>query len=250
MRTGSLESMSSPVNLAVFRTARTALHDLLDRVWPGHCLACGETADAGDLCPACRHALPRNRSACARCGLPMAVPADACADCLRHPPPLTATVAAFRYDAPFDRLLPRFKFHEDLAAGRVCSRAMAAIVREAARPDALVPVPLHRARLRRRGFDQALELAKPLARELALPLRTDLLRRVRDTAPQSRLDAPARRRNLRRAFAVDVRAGELPAHIALVDDVMTTGATLHAAAHALLHAGAVRVDAWVCARVA
>ncbi len=244
--------MSSPVNLAVFRTARSVLAGIAGRLWPGHCLACGDAAGSDDLCAACRRALPRNRSACVRCGLPLAVPADACADCLQRPPPLAATVAAFRYEAPFTRLLPRFKFHDDLAAGRVCSREMAAIVREAPRPDALVPIPLHRARLRRRGFDQALELAKPLARDLALPLRSDLLRRVHDTAPQSRLDAPARRRNLRRAFAVDARAcaRDLPAHVALVDDVMTTGATLHAAAHALLRAGVVRVDAWVCARVA
>lgn len=243
--------MSSPVNLAVIRTARSVLTDIAGRLWPGHCLACGEAADSGDLCPICRHALPRNRCACARCGLPLAAPAEACADCLRRPPPLTATVAAFRYEAPFTRLLPRFKFHGDLAAGRVCSREMAAIVGEATRPDALIPIPLHGARLRRRGFDQALELAKPLARTLDLPLRTDLLHRVHDTAPQSRLDAPARRRNLRRAFAVDARAlaRGLPAHVALIDDVMTTGATLHAAAHALLRAGVLRVDAWVCARV-
>ncbi|MFZ2754457.1 MAG: phosphoribosyltransferase family protein, partial [Lysobacteraceae bacterium] len=119
----------------------------------------------------------------------------------------------------------------------------------AARPDALIPLPLHRKRLRSRGFDQTLELAAPLARALHLPLMDGILMRMRETAPQSRLDAAARRRNLRRAFAV--REGiVLPTHVALVDDVMTTGATLHAAADALLRAGVTRVDAWVCARVA
>ena len=116
------------------------------------------------------------------------------------------------------------------------------------RPDALIAIPLHRARLRQRGYDQALELAKPLARALRLPLLPDRLVRDRDTAPQSRLDAVQRRRNLRRAFAVDTTSA-LPAHVALIDDVMTTGATLHAAAHALQRAGVARVDAWVCARV-
>ena len=109
-----------------------------------------------------------------------------------------------------------------------------------------MPSPAASGRLRRRGYDQALELARPLAATLGLPLRADLLRRVRATAAQSELDAAARRRNLRAAFrAADVA---MPAHVALVDDVMTTGATLHAAARALRRAGVERVDAWVCAR--
>jgi ComF family protein len=113
---------------------------------------------------------------------------------------------------------------------------------------AVVPVPLHRARLRQRGYDQALELARPLARALGLPLLDHALTRTRATAPQSQLDAAQRRLNLQRAF--EVRGNVmLPAHVVLVDDVMTTGATLHAAAVALKRAGAQRVDAWVCARV-
>jgi ComF family protein len=106
----------------------------------------------------------------------------------------------------------------------------------------LVPIPLHRARLRQRGYDQALELAKPLARALHLPLLPDALRRVRATTPQSELDAARRKGNLRGAFTVAPDA-RLPAHVALVDDVMTTGATLHAAARALRRAGAGGRDA-------
>ena len=155
----------------------------------------------------------------------------------------------FRYEAPLDRLLPRLKFHDDLAAGPLCAGLMADVLAAVPRPDVLVPLPLHRARLRSRGFDQTLELARPLARALGLPLRDDLLARARATAPQSRLDAAARRRNLRGAFTAR-SSRPLPAHVALVDDVMTTGATLHAAADALLRAGVARVDAWVCARVA
>ena len=119
--------------------------------------------------------------------------------------------------------------------------------------EALFDLPftelLHRARLRRRGYDQALELAKPLARALSLPLLDDVLHRHKTTTAQSRLDADARQRNLRDAFAVAPGA-KLPAHVVLLDDVMTTGATLHAAARALRKAGVRRVDGWVCARVA
>jgi ComF family protein len=148
-----------------------------------------------------------------------------------------------------DRLLPRLKFHRDFAAGRVLAQAMAERCTGLPRPDAIVPVPLHRARLRQRGYDQALELAKPLARALNLPLLGNVLHRHKTTTAQSRLDADARQRNLRDAFVVDGGTA-LPKHVVLIDDVMTTGATLHAAAHALRKAGVHQVDAWVCARVA
>ena len=174
--------------------------------------------------------------------------AGACGDCLRKPPALTHTRAVFVYGFPLDRLVPRFKFHRDLAAGRLMAGLMAGTLASAPRPDAIVPVPLHVHRMRQRGYDQALELARPLAASLGLPLRTDLLQRVRATAPQSELDADQRQRNVARAFVVP--SGALPPpHVTLVDDVMTTGATLQAAARTLLKAGVMRVDAWVCARV-
>jgi ComF family protein len=251
--------MPSPVNRPVFRSVSADAPSrvvrlaaaLAHRWWSAHCLVCREAVETAgiDLCAACRQSLPWQRHACPRCALPLGAPAPVCGTCLRRPPPVTETRAVFRYEAPLDRLLPRLKFHDDLAAGRLCAGLMADVLAAVPRPDVLVPLPLHRARLRSRGFDQTLELARPLARALALPLRDDLLVRARATAPQSRLDAAARRRNLRGAFMV--RSDRpLPAHVALVDDVMTTGATLHAAADALLRAGVARVDAWVCARVA
>jgi ComF family protein len=227
------------------RWVARALHALL----PARCLLCAEAgADGLDLCAACAAALPWNRAACARCGLPLPAPEPACRRCLRAPPAFAATYAPWRYAFPLDRLLPRLKFHGDLAAGALVAARMREALRAAPRPQALVPVPLHRARLRERGYDQALELARPLARGLGLALRTDLLRRTRATAAQSDLAAAARRRNVRGAFVVDTCAG-VPAHVALVDDVMTTGATLGECARALRAAGVARVDVWVAARV-
>lgn len=229
-------------------------------LWPNRCLVCAAPGvDGMDLCAGCATALPWNRTACVRCATPLPVSAAGlvCGHCLRLEAaiargrlrwPLAEVRAAFVYASPMDRLLPRFKFHHDLAAGALLSQLMAGAFSNLPRPQALVPVPLHRARLRRRGYDQALELAQPLAQVLELPLRLDLLRRVRSTAPQSELDAAARRRNLRGAFAMREDA-IVPAHVALVDDVMTTGATLHAAATALKKAGVDRIDAWICARV-
>ncbi|HWS78125.1 MAG TPA: ComF family protein [Thermomonas sp.] len=213
------------------------------------CLVCGERGSAGrDLCAACLAALPWQGPACRRCALPMPQ-AGVCAACLQHPPPLDEAHAVFDYAFPLDRLLPRLKFHADFAAGRVLPQCMAERCASLPRPGAIVPIPLHRARLRQRGYDQALELARPLARALRLPLLAGALHRDKATTAQSRLDAGARQRNLRAAFRVATDT-LLPAHVVLVDDVMTTGATLHAAANALRKAGVARVDAWVCARVA
>lgn len=172
-----------------------------------------------------------------------------CGRCLRREPPFAAAWVPLRYAHPLDLLEARFKFHADLAAGRVLSALMIehAAVDVPARPELLIPVPLHAARLRERGYNQALELARPLARAFAIPLRADLLLRTRATPPQTGLDAKTRRRNLRGAFAV-AAAAALPGHVALIDDVMTTGATLHECARVLRRSGVARVDVWALAR--
>lgn len=212
------------------------------------CQVCREPGAHGrDLCAACAAQLPWLGHACLRCALPLPAPGT-CGECLRHPPPLDRVHAAFLYGFPLDRLLPRFKFHDDLAAGRLLSLLMLDRLQALPRPAALVPVPLHRQRLRSRGYDQALELARPLARVLVVPLLARALVRERATRAQSELDAGRRMANVQGAFRVGAGA-RLPAHVVLVDDVMTTGATLHAAARCLRQAGVQRVDAWVCARV-
>jgi ComF family protein len=251
--------MPAPVNLAQAAPVDGWWARMGRRLWAPRCLVCREPA-AGrfDLCARCEAGLPWMPPACLSCAMPLR-PATGrarapdprapplCSACRHAPPPLSEVHATFLYGFPLDRLLPRFKFHHDLAGGRLLAQAMAATCSLHARPDALVPVPLHRARLRQRGFNQALELARPLGRMLGIPVRVDLLLRARNTGPQSRLDADARAGNLRDAFAACGCAAP-PPHVALVDDVMTTGATLHAAADALFDAGVDRVDAWVCAR--
>lgn len=221
---------------------------------PPRCLVCAAAGAAGrDLCGDCAAALPWNRPACARCGLPLPDPAPACGACLRRPPPFDACLAALRYQAPVDRLLTRLKYGGDLAAGALLSQLLqqalgAAPAKDGAgpgRPDALVPVPLHPQRLGSRGYNQSLELARPLARSLGVALCPSLLQRRRPTRAQTELDAAARRANVRGAFAASGRA---PAHVALLDDTMTTGATLAECARALRAAGALRVELWVVAR--
>lgn len=215
---------------------------------PPRCLACGEPgADGLDLCAGCHADLPWARPACARCALPLPAAAPRCGRCAGARLPWAAARALCWYAPPLDRWLPRLKFHGDLAVGRVLASLAVSAWAGGPRPDALLALPLHRSRLRRRGFDQARELARPLAAGLGLPLLDGGLRRRRATAAQSTLDAAGRQANLRGAFAAE--AGfDWPAHVALVDDVMTTGSTLAEAARALRRAGVARVEAWVFAR--
>jgi len=153
----------------------------------------------------------------------------------------------YRYAWPLDRLVARVLVAGDLAIGAVLSALLAAHIRhDALAVDALLPVPLAQSRLRARGFNQALELARPIARARALDLPHRALARCRETSTQSGLDAAARRRNVRGAFTA---SGEVSGRrIALVDDVVTTGATVAACTRALLAAGASSVEVWAVAR--
>lgn len=225
------------------RRAIAALGRLL---LPPRCLLCSSAGDDGlDLCRECRSALPVQGAACSVCALPLVDGSAICGRCLKHPPGFDAAWASFSYAGAIERLLPRLKFHADLAAGAILASLMAANPPSFA-ADVLVPVPLHRKRLAERGYNQALELARPLARALGVPIRAGLLQRVRATTAQTGLTGAERRRNLRDAFAT---RGEVPARVLIVDDVMTTGTTVAACAAALKRDGAQWVGCWIAARV-
>ena len=223
---------------------------------PGRCAICGEASTDMPLCPGCRADLRGNAPCCARCAEPLPQPAPACGRCQQHPPPFAASHAAFRYAWPLDGVLTRFKFGGDLAAGRALARLCVERVRDGALGTipagaVLIPVPLHRTRLRQRGFDQALELVRDIARDLEMPLAANLLRRIRATQAQTDLAAGARRRNVRGAFAVDqATLARLPLHpvAILLDDVMTTGSTLAECARVLRAHGFAEVRVWAIAR--
>lgn len=228
---------------------RRAVDAALDALYPRRCLACDGAGQPGlDLCRLCEAELPWLPPACPRCALPSMFGLP-CERCSGRASPIRRTRAAFLYSAPIDRLLPRLKFHEDLCAGRLASSLMLRMLQHADRPDAVIAIPLHRKRLRKRGYNQALELARPIAQALDLPLRGDLLHRREHTVAQSSLDKETRALNMQDAFVGLRGRREVPRHVAMVDDVMTTGATLEAAAIALNAIGVQRVDAWVCARV-
>lgn len=150
------------------------------------------------------------------------------------------------YRDTLSQLIPAAKFGARWSLLPALANFLLEKVEPLERPDLLVPLPLHPQRLKERGFNQALEIAKPLAKRLNVPLENNLLLRIRDTEHQARLSEKARHRNMRRAFSTTRQLDGM--HIALIDDVLTTGASLDAAAHALKQAGARRVDAWVIAR--
>jgi ComF family protein len=204
-----------------------------------------------DICNHCRTGLPYNLNCCRICALPLAQQAPerpVCGNCLRHPPSFDSCHAAFTYDYPISNLVSSFKFAGELHTGRLLAMLLIDSI-EAARPplpELLIPVPLHRARLRERGFNQALELARPLGRRFGIPVQAHGCQRIRATAAQSSLHQLERRKNIRGAFTLEkvINAG----HVAIVDDVVTTGSTAAELAHTLKRAGVGRVDVWTLAR--
>ncbi|MDC8772692.1 ComF family protein [Roseateles albus] len=175
-----------------------------------------------------------------------------CGACLREPPPLDRTIAALDYGFPWDGLLQHYKFHQALELRETLLERLnqALSIAEAEAPDWLLPVPLTQARQRERGYNQSYELARALARQRKLNCEPELLLRVRHTEQQAQLPLHERATNVQRAFAVKpTRAAELRgSHVVLLDDVMTSGATLYEIARVLRRAGAVNVQAWVVAR--
>ena len=221
------------------------------RAWPSRCAVCrgwGRSA----LCAACigRFAAPLPR--CRRCGVGLAVAAPACGACLANPPPFERTVCALDYGFPWQGLITRFKFEGAVDLARPLAERLAAAVRDAGidQPDCVVPVPLSRSRLAERGFNQAWELARRVARQRGIPALPHAVLRAIDTPHQAGLERQARLSNLHGAFTVAApyRGRLAGQHVALVDDVMTTGATVAAAAAALQRVGVARVQIWVLAR--
>jgi ComF family protein len=242
LRTGMLAGrrrLSQGAALAS-RFARSAL--------PQACALCADHSGDAILCAPCMNALPALPAACPSCASPSPA-GGVCGACLVRPPRFAATIAAARYAFPLDRLVQGLKYEHRLAFAHPLGDALAAAVLRTLphRPmtDAIVALPLAPARQRERGFNQAMEIARIVARRTGRPIASGLVR-TSAGRPQASLPWSERRRNVRGAFGCNVAfTGR---SIALVDDVMTTGATLDAAARALLAAGASRVEAWVVAR--
>lgn len=221
-------------------------------IYPPTCVLCGAPGDQGlDLCMGCHADLPSIAPSCPRCALPLPAsatdPVGPCGACLQRPPPFSVCHAAFRYEDPLPALVHGLKFRDRFNMIRLLGSLLArALPADAARPDAIVPVPLHPRRLRERGYNQSLELAKVVGAELGVPVDTGCCARVRATPPQAALDKKTRLRNLHGAFRATKDLSER--HLAILDDVVTTGSSVTELSQVLRHAGCRRVDVWTLAR--
>lgn len=207
------------------------------------CLLCGIPATGSNICTNCRTDLPwLDLNHCRSCAHPLPAP-GLCGRCMTDPPHFDRVIAACRYAFPLDRLIQAYKYNGQLVAGS----ALASLLdHRGLRPDLLVPTPLAAQRLRERGFNQALELARLLGHRIGVPVNARLCIKTRDTAPQTRLPWKVRRKNIRGAFVVE---GDVTGcHVGIVDDVLTTGATLSELARNLKRAGAAQVTGYVVAR--
>ena len=217
----------------------------LKQLLPGQpCLLCSSVSQHGTCCPACAAALPYlGTELCSVCALPT-LGGAMCGLCQQKPPHFTLTVAVFSYAFPLNKLILALKYGEKFQLATLLGDLLAQ--RVTVRPDCIIAMPLHPTRLKERGFNQSLQLAQRICQQLKLPVLPLACQRMRNTPSQSTLPWNERGKNMRKAFScsADV-AGK---HVAIVDDVMTTGATLNELALALINAGAIEVSAWVVAR--
>jgi ComF family protein len=209
------------------------------------CLLCQAASGDRLLCEACERELPASAPACTRCALPGSGHAE-CGACISAPPHFDASVAAFAYAYPVDALVQALKYGGQLALAGWFAQKLYQRIRDTRGADLIVPLPLHPARLAERGFNQAAEIAKVLSRLSGIAMEAQLARRVRNTAAQTALPWRERAANMRRAFGCERDLTGLS--IAVIDDVMTTGATLNEFARTLKKNGARRVENWVVAR--
>ncbi len=222
-----------------------------DTLFPPTCILCGNNGfNRLDICESCYHRLPRNNLCCYRCAetfaSPIAVPV-LCGRCLSETPAFDETHAPFIHQDEIRYLITGLKFGAQFKNARLLGRLLADYLdKTAEKPDCIIPIPLHKARYHERGFNQALEIARTVSLSLKIPIDYASCVRHKDTPHQTGLSAKKRRQNLRRAFSIQKPIHGR--HVAILDDVMTTGSTANALATELKKAGASRVDVWVCAR--
>lgn len=225
------------------------LNRMLYGLLPGKCILCSAATNRYlDLCLNCETDLPRSPNPCWQCGLTTAEGQEICGSCLIHPPPFSHCFAALEYSPPVDRLIHQFKNQQKIMFGKVLATVLSEqyLRHHMVFPDAWIPVPLHKDRLKHRGFNQALEIAEVLADTTQVPVNPRACRRITDTGDQKSLSAKQRKQNMKNVFTVDFPLnGET---IGIIDDVVTTTATVSELTRLLLKHGASDVQIICLAR--
>lgn len=222
--------------------------------FPRVCVACGFISDSLylDLCSICKRNLPWIDLRCYKCGAKLKTAHDGilCQECINSAPPYDRLCALFSYDPPLNKLINRLKFNRDLYPGKLFARLLMDAIQEKwylnqHLPEVIIPMPLHTKRLHHRGYNQALEISLPISKALHIPIDLQICKRIKNTHPQARLNKTQRSINLYGAFVADRCNYE---HIALVDDVVTTGSTISALSKVLLASGVKQIDVWCVCR--
>ena len=242
---------------------KLSVASVLNRLIPTRCLLCfGNEQRNISLCRQCELILPKILNACGCCGQPLAVEDSCqtlCSQCILHPPPFRQCVAPYEYSYPVNHLITAFKFSGDLAAGRVLSVLLAQELQkrylQKPKPDVLIPVPLHPKRLRYRGYNQAVEIARIISRQLHIPIATNLIHKESETDPQSKLGLSQRLNNVRGSFVLNQKALHIlqgnqkrKFKAAIVDDVVTSQSTVSAVANLLGEEYCEWIEVWALAR--
>jgi ComF family protein len=228
-------------SLQIFRT-------LGYRLLPGTCILCHAPSKRYlDLCLDCEQELPTLGNNCQQCALPLETDSMqlTCGQCLQQPPAFDRLIALYPYQMPIARLINDLKYHERMANAQVLGTLLAQRLHTENKPEVIIPVPLHKKRLQERGYNQALELARPISKILGIPINYQLCQRIRNTEHQTISSAEERRKNLRGAFCA---VKTIPTHVAIIDDVFTTGSTVNELARCLRTAGAQRIEVWTVCR--
>jgi ComF family protein len=227
------------------------INNVLFSLFPPTCLLCGDRGSRKtDLCPSCHRDIPTIHNPCHCCAVPLSgTDAESlCGECQSSTPPYDQIHTPFLFQPPIDTLVTRFKFGRQLPCGALLAALLADHLKKTGvtPPQALLPVPLHRSRLYERGFNQAMELARPLSKQFSIPILHSHVRRIRATQQQARLQRKERLKNLRGCFSL-VEPVEYE-HLAIIDDVVTTASTVRELASTLKKHGVKRVDVWAVAR--
>lgn len=227
------------------------LKSLKNWLLPSVCVCCDANVKGDlDLCDDCKTELPWNNNYCLRCAisLPKESSATICGPCLQHPPIYQHTSALFSYQYPIDNFITKLKFQQQLVYARLLSELfIERFANKIAMPDCVIPVPLHTQRLRERGFNQALEIVKPIAKKFNIHVDFRSWQRVRATHAQSDLPSKQRAANVKDAFALKIKNFSAK-HVVIFDDVVTTGHTISELSKALKASGVERIDVWCCAK--
>lgn len=221
------------------------------QLFSSSCIVCGGPDPAShSLCGGCQKELPWVKQACRCCGQHLEAERSGllCGRCLQAPPAYDRTIALFEHEEPIRTLMHALKFNHRLLVAQLLGNLLVERVLslEDALPDLIIPVPLHYQRLKERGFNQSIEIARPIVKRLGIPMLREGVVRSKATEEQSHLGAKQRRQNVRGAFQLQSRLAEKK--VVIVDDVMTTGSTVNELARVLKQAGVTEVQVWVCAR--